>query len=83
MHPNKTQERAKKDSELRLFPLFRRGNLFCTEGLMSREQEEGTHHTVRLPGGTTSAGFCVQSPVQFSEQFPARTKRNLNKGNSS
>lgn len=83
MHPNKTQERVKKDSELRLFPLFQRINLFCTEGLMSREQEVGTNHTVGLPGGTTWAGFCVQSPVQFSEHFPARTKSNLNKGNSS
>lgn len=39
VHPNKTQERAKKDSELHLFPLFQRSNLFCTQGLMSREQE--------------------------------------------
>lgn len=73
-HPNKTQERAKKDSKLHLFPLFQRSNLFCTKGLMSREQEVGTNHTVHLPGGTSSAGFCAQSPVQFSEYFPANTK---------
>lgn len=30
VHPNKTQEKAKKDSALGLFLLFQRSNLFCT-----------------------------------------------------
>lgn len=74
VHPNKTQQKAEKDSELSPFLLFQGSNLFCTEGLMSHEQEwEQVAHCV-TGRDTTGRPLCSVAGSVF-RAFPSKDQK--------
>lgn len=76
MHPNKTQEKAKKDSELDPFFLFQE-QPFLHLGTNESGTGGGNKSHGVLPGGTTPSAFVFSSRFSFqsiSQQGPKATR---------